>query len=741
MADANVQNAQRYLNAMFGHHESWVPLEENGNTGTVMMEAIIRAFQIQNGVPNVTGYAGPYTIGVMKNLAPISKMDPSDPSSINVCLIQCALFSKGYNAGGITGIYYTTGVNAVKAMQADAGLPVTGIIDWKVWAGLLSMNWFKLVSGGDSTTRMIQQQLNQDYSDFLGVGPCDGVVSRNTAMSLIGALQKATGVLTTYVDDVNSLNFGPATTAACPTLVVGNADTDVTKIAQYGLYFNGYDPVNFDGDYTVGVSNVVARFQDDYKLLNIGMDAEGVLGVSTMKSILTSKGDTNRPSVGCDCSTVLNATQINDLYNAGYRYIGRYLTGTVGVGSSLRSKALTKNEIELYKNKLSVFPIYQDRGYYLNYFRKSNQGTYDAITALQTAKDLGFVSGTTIYFAVDFDCYGYMIDNYIAPYFEQINTMFSSLSMLNTKNYKVGIYAPREVCTKICAEGLATSSFVCDMSTGFTGNLGFKIPTNWAFDQFHEFSFNSSPSFDLVKVAVSGRDTGCLTFDATEEETTENIIYKARADYARRVLKATGYLGTSLPSVDGEKMYLGTANLGYVSAFVNCYLSSQLKVFGDKASVLNIGFNEDGTYSAELINQIGNLANFYKVDQASIEIEDNLKELALSAGSGVIGIEITYKGTTNSVISLTVQSELEVLPNLHCDVSFTIEFDCHLTSDVENNWEFNQEVMQTNAVIACSGLLLAMLMPIGFAAFASLSTKITTIFSKLCESTIILSLA
>lgn len=49
--------------------------------------------------------------------------------------------------------------------------------------------------------------------------------------------------------------------------------------------------------------------------------------------------------------------------------------------------------------------------------------------------------------------------------------------------------------------------------------------------------------------------------------------------------------------------------------------------------------------------------------------------------------------------------------------------------------------MQTNAVIACSGLLLAMLMPVGFTAFASLATKITTIFSKLCESTIILSLA
>lgn len=32
--------------------------------------------------------------------------------------------------------------------------------------------------------------------------------------------------------------------------------------------------------------------------------------------------------------------------------------------------------------------------------------------------------------------------------------------------------------------GYAYSSFVGDMSTGFSGNLGFKMPSNWAFDQF-----------------------------------------------------------------------------------------------------------------------------------------------------------------------------------------------------------------------------------------------------------------
>lgn len=95
----------------------------------------------KNGVPNATGYLGPYTVQVMKNLPTISKMDPEDDADPNVCLIQCALFCKGYHAGGITGIYYTNGVNAVKEMQSDASIEVTGTINWKVWMGLFSLNW------------------------------------------------------------------------------------------------------------------------------------------------------------------------------------------------------------------------------------------------------------------------------------------------------------------------------------------------------------------------------------------------------------------------------------------------------------------------------------------------------------------------------------------------------------------------------------------------------------------------
>ena len=54
----------------------------------------------------------------------------------------------------------------------------------------------------------------------------------------------------------------------------------------------------------------------------------------------------------------------------------------------------------------------------------------------------------------------------------------------------------------------AISSFVSDMSYGFSGNLGYPIPTNWNYDQFTEIS-GYGGRWDLDKVAHSGRVPAC----------------------------------------------------------------------------------------------------------------------------------------------------------------------------------------------------------------------------------------
>ena len=55
-------------------------------------------------------------------------------------------------------------------------------------------------------------------------------------------------------------------------------------------------------------------------------------------------------------------------------------------------------------------------------------------------------------------------------------------------------------------KGYAESCYVSDMSTGYSGNMGFKMPDNWNLDQFAETSLSAtSGNFGIDKVAYSQR--------------------------------------------------------------------------------------------------------------------------------------------------------------------------------------------------------------------------------------------
>ncbi|WP_455682851.1 glycoside hydrolase domain-containing protein [Thomasclavelia sp.] len=660
MADQNIQKAQRYLNNMYRHRDEWVTLDEDGVTGSQLCQGLIRAFQIENNVSSVTGVVGNATLNKMRSLPTISKMDPNDKSDPNVCILQCALFAKGYNAGGITGIYYTTGVNAVRQYQEDANIDVTGVIDWKVWMGLVSINWFYKTSSGDATISLIQQQLNADWSDIIGVGPCDGVVSRFTAYAMIAALQAAEGIHTDFVGSLDGTNFGDQTTARFPTVLKQGQNGEYVKynkLVQYGLYMNGYNPGRFDGNFDSTTKSRVASFQEFYALTDIGLVTTGEVNCATMKSLLTSKGDTSRKAKACDCSNVLNAQQALDLKSADYQVVGRYLTGTVG-GST--RKFMTFEEIENIKNAgLRVFPIYQDGGYRLEYFQDLRQGTVDAHTAIAAAKRIGIPNGTTIYFAVDFDCYGFQMTSFIVPYFRKLKMIFNSST--NTKKYKIGIYAPRYICTYISDLGLAEYSFVADMSSGFSCNLGYPIPENWAFDQFFELNdnnggkFNSSPDFDLDKVGYSGRDRGILSFDDVPYLTPDQLANKnesvlndiQRDQYVYNVFEPLGYLD-KISSVgityEGEEIILETVHLSGLDIEVTSKVIGEY-VFESDGTPITISLNNDGTLSSSCEADIDAIAanvelgDFEGLDIINSTLDD-LKDVAVSITSGQIGFKV-----------------------------------------------------------------------------------------------------
>lgn len=109
---------------------------------------------------------------------------------------------------------------------------------------------------------------------------------------------------------------------------------------------------------------------------------------------------------------------------------------------------------------------------------------------------------------MDYDCLDYQITSNVIPYFKSVHEVMS-----NSNTYRVGIYGTRNVCTRVSNKGYAESSFVGDMSTGFSGNLGFGMPSNWAFDQFYTTSIGSgSGCLEIDKDGFQASTVVCLNW-------------------------------------------------------------------------------------------------------------------------------------------------------------------------------------------------------------------------------------
>ncbi|MBR1377366.1 MAG: DUF1906 domain-containing protein, partial [Bacilli bacterium] len=261
--------------------------------------------------------------------------------------------------------------------------------------------------------------------------------------------------------------------------------------------FNGFG----SGELTSNLDeNTIISFQTKYSI-----PATGKIDYTTWLSLLISCGDTDRNASACDCATILTAEKAQTLYDNGYLRVGRYLSGYIASGAS---KALTKAELQIASDAgLYIFPIHQSSANTVSYFTTAN-AIKDVDSAFEHANALGFPSGTSIYFAVDCDPLDTEITSNIIPYFATINDRMKN--KYNNK-YPVSIYGTRNVCSRVSKNNLAKYSFVSDMSTGFSGNLGFPIPDNWAFDQFATVTIGSGNGrIEIDKDAMSGRDLGLI---------------------------------------------------------------------------------------------------------------------------------------------------------------------------------------------------------------------------------------
>ena len=504
--DARVQEVQLWLGETYpdyfyydvnGTNSGSFPVEPDGITGYTTVKDLIMALQIHKNLSPVDGIWGNATASAY----PLVNRSTTD--TVTVRILQGAFLCKGYNPGPFDGIFGNSTANAIKEFKENLGMPGDEELTAEYFKSLLSTDPTVLVGTGNVKIRAVQQYLNGNYYSLyksnLGFLPTGGVYDRKTSKALIYAIQKEIGSTSDGL-------LGPATFGALPTVKTGYTNAKVIKILQAALICHNYD-VEFNGVYEALMAGKIEEFQ---KFMCLNLDPAVVLGEvnrRTWGALLWSKGDTDRKPNACDCTYRIIEQELADaLYEQGFRYIGRYLTNVDPFNEA--GKKMTIKEIEvLHSAGLRIFPIFQEspRAPVPSDFNME-QGINDARKAVKAAVKLGIPKGTIIYFALDCDMTEKDLTNYGIPYFQGINQLFSD----SYHYYKIGVYGTRNSCTTLANQGYTISSFVSNMSTSYSGNLGFSMPENWAFEQYVEKKDYSlaNRTFDLDYDMASGRDEG-----------------------------------------------------------------------------------------------------------------------------------------------------------------------------------------------------------------------------------------
>lgn len=115
------------------------------------------------------------------------------------------------------------------------------------------------------------------------------------------------------------------------------------------------------------------------------------------------------------------------------------------------------------------------------------------------------------------------------------------MEVLDSK-YKVGVYGPRNVCIRVSEKGYSKSSFVSGMSTGFSGNLGFPLPKDWAFDQISTPPpiGTGSGLIEIDNNIYSGRNTGANVFNPPASTLSAQQIEVISKDIIEKVKTNAG---------------------------------------------------------------------------------------------------------------------------------------------------------------------------------------------------------
>ncbi|MER6770916.1 glycoside hydrolase domain-containing protein [Streptomyces bacillaris] len=508
MADEMVLRAQKFVNTTYANGATLgiSKLVENGQTSWTVMYALTRALQYEMGITSLSDSFGPATLA--KIAEKYGKLDDTTAPSANFCrILQSALYCKGYDGGDIDGKYNDRVKAAVTKLHQNMGVTAAypgGSLWPKTTKALFNMDAYVTVGGGSESVRSIQQWLDGKYilrKDFYAI-PCDGHHSRDVAKSMLFAIQYELGM----ADGVANGVFGPGTKSGLKGRTVAMGSTGVwVQLFSAGMVLN-QRPVAFTSNFTAALAIATSDFQAFVELPTTG-DGD----FSTWASLLVSYGDQDRKGKACDGVTKITSARAQTLKSEGITYIGRYLTNPIPDDPDLPEKAIQSGELKtIADNGLRCFPIYQTFGRDASGFHyAAGRGAGQA--AVNAALDHGFKRGTRIFFAVDFDALDHQVTQNVLPHFKGVRDALTD----DGSRFEIGVYGPRNVCTRVGAAGYSTASFVSDMSSGFSGNFGYPLPADWAYDQIVTRTVGSgSGSINIDINIASGRDLGQGSFDA-----------------------------------------------------------------------------------------------------------------------------------------------------------------------------------------------------------------------------------
>jgi peptidoglycan hydrolase-like protein with peptidoglycan-binding domain len=520
--DGMVQRAQQFVNNTYVARQiPGIPrLEEDGKTSWAVMYALTRCLQYELGITSLSDAFGPTTLSTLQSRWPsIDDTAPGVPSNV-IRIIQSGLYCKGYDGGGFTGTYQSA-ADGVMALKADAG--ITGALGGsattpKVFKAILNMDPYVVVSGGSDAVRSIQQWMNTNYlhrRNFFVI-PCDGHFSRDVQKALMFAIQYGLGMS----DDVANGNFGPGTQSGLRSIVLGPGSSGTwVQLFSAAMIFNKRVGLSFTSTWDANLTNRTTDFQNFCVL-----PATGRGDFQTWASLLVSTGDPTRRGQAVDCVTEITAARAATLRGQGYQIVGRYLSN---VPRTTLNKKIQPGELAtIVNNGLRYFPIYQTYGGEASYFNFL-QGVADGSAAVERARSYGMPANTRIYFAVDFDALDHQVTSNILPHFEGIKSAVNRYG----QEFRIGVYGPRNVCSRVGNAGLTTASFVSGMSTGFSGNLGYPLPVDWAFDQISTITVGSGTgAIEIDNDIVSGIDRGQDTYRVVSSSGVPDV----RFDMSRR---------------------------------------------------------------------------------------------------------------------------------------------------------------------------------------------------------------